>query len=174
MSTDKGYIKLYRDIRGHWIWSDPDYLRAWVDLLMMVNHEDRQILFNKKLITVKRGSRITSIRKLSERWGWSRGRVSRFLDMLEQDHMIATRRTTQKTLINVINYGFYQSEKPKRGPRMRPQTEPQTEPRIEPQTEPRIEHKQGIIEDTIEDIKEEEASPFSGFPEGFFDDEDET
>ena len=170
MSTDKGYIKLYRDIRGHWIWSDPDYLRAWVDLLMMVNHEDRQILFNKKLITVKRGSRITSIRKLSERWGWSRGRVSRFLDMLEQDHMIATRRTTQKTLINVINYSFYQSEKPKRGPRMKPQTEPQTGPRIEPQTE----HKQYIKEDIIEDIKEEEATPFSNFPDGFFDDEDET
>ena len=166
MSTDKGYIKLYRDIRGHWIWSDPDYLRAWVDLLMMVNHEDRQILFNKKLITVKRGSRITSIRKLSERWGWSRGRVSRFLDMLEQDHMIATRRTTQKTLINVINYGFYQSEKSKREPRMKPRTEP----RIEPQTE----HKQYIKEDIIEDIKEEEATPFSNFPDGFFDDEDET
>ena len=137
---------------------------------MMVNHEDKQILFNKKLITVKRGSRITSIRKLAERWGWSRGRVARFLDMLEQDHMIATRRTTQKTLINVINYGFYQSEKPKRGPRMRPQTEPQTEPRIEPQTE----HKQYIKEDIIEDIKEEEATPFSNFPDGFFDDEDET
>lgn len=137
---------------------------------MMVNHEDKQILFNKKLITVKRGSRITSIRKLAERWGWSRGRVARFLDMLEQDHMIATRRTTQKTLINVINYSFYQSEKPKRGPRMKPQTEPQTEPRIEPQTE----HKQYIKEDIIEDIKEEEATPFSNFPDGFFDDEDET
>lgn len=169
-STGKGYIRLYRDIRSHWIWSDPDYLRAWVDLLMMVNHEDKQILFNKKLITVKRGSRITSIRKLAERWGWSRGRVARFLDMLEQDHMIATRRTTQKTLINVINYSFYQSEKPKRGPRMRPQTGPQTEPRIEPQTE----HKQYIKEDIIEDIKEEEATPFSNFPDGFFDDEDET
>lgn len=169
-STGKGYIRLYRDIRSHWIWSDPEYLRAWVDLLMMVNHEDKQILFNKKLITVKRGSRITSIRKLAERWGWSRGRVARFLDMLEQDNMIATRRTTQKTLINVINYGFYQSEKPKRGPRMRPPTEPQTEPRIEPQTE----HKQYIKEDIIEDIKEEEATPFSNFPDGFFDDEDET
>ena len=110
-STGKGYIKLYRDIRSHWIWSDPDYLRAWVDLLMMVNHEDKQILFNKKLITVKRGSRITSIRKLAERWGWSRGRVARFLDMLEQDHMIATRRTTQKTLINVINYDYFQSQR---------------------------------------------------------------
>ena len=169
-STGKGYIRLYRDIRSHWIWSDPEYLRAWVDLLMMVNHEDKQILFNKKLITVKRGSRITSIRKLAERWGWSRGRVARFLDMLEQDHMIATRRTTQKTLINVINYSFYQSEKPKRGPRMKPPTEPQTEPRIEPQTD----HKQYIKEDIIEDIKEEEAPPFSNFPDGFFDDEDET
>ena len=157
-STGKGYIRLYRDIRSHWIWSDPDYLRAWVDLLMMVNHEDKQILFNKKLITVKRGSRITSIRKLAERWGWSRGRVARFIDMLEQDHMIATRRTTQKTLINVINYSFYQSEKPKRGPRIEPQTE----------------HKQYIKEDIIEDIKEEEATPFSNFPDGFFDDEDET
>lgn len=137
---------------------------------MMVNHEDRQVLFNKKLVTVKRGSRITSIRKLAERWGWSRGRVARFLDMLEQDNMIATRRTTQKTLINVINYSFYQSEKPKRGPRIEPQTEPQTGPRIEPQTE----HKQYIKEDIIEDIKEEEATPFSNFPDGFFDDEDET
>lgn len=155
MSTDKGYIKLYRDIRSHWIWSDPDYLRAWVDLLMMVNHEDRQVLFNKNLITVKRGSRITSIHKLAERWGWSRGRVSRFLDMLEQDHMIATRRTTQKTLINVINYGFYQSEKSKCGPRVRPQTEP----RIEPQTEPQTEHKQYIKEYIKEDIKEEWATP---------------
>ena len=156
-STGKGYIKLYRDIRSHWIWSDPDYLRAWVDLLMMVNHEDRQVLFNKKLVTVKRGSRITSIRKLSERWGWSRGRVSRFLDMLEQDNMIATRRTTQKTLINVINYSFYQSEKSKRGPRMRPQTEPQTEPRIEPQTE----HKQYIKEDIIKNEKEYTSSTFT-------------
>ena len=154
-STGKGYIRLYRDIRSHWIWSDPDYLRAWVDLLMMVNHEDKQILFNKKLITVKRGARITSIRKLAERWGWSRGRVARFLDMLEQDHMIATRRTTQKTLINVINYSFYQSEKPKRGPRMKPPTGPQTEPRIEPQTE----HKQYIKEYIKEDIKEEGATP---------------
>ena len=157
MSTGKGYIKLYRDIRSHWIWSDPDYLRAWVDLLMMVNHEDRQVLFNKKLVTVKKGSRITSIRKLSERWGWSRGRVSRFLDMLEQDHMIATRRTTQKTLINVINYSFYQSEKSKRGPRMRPQTEPQTEPRIEPQTE----HKQYIKEDIIKNEEEYTSSTFT-------------
>ena len=58
-STGKGYIKLYRDIRSHWIWSDPDYLRAWVDLLMMVNHEDRQVLFNKDRSYMERSFFVT-------------------------------------------------------------------------------------------------------------------
>lgn len=120
MSTDKGYIKLYRDIRDHWIWTDNeesfDRLHAWVDLIMMANHKDKKVLFNGKLVTVKRGSRITSIRKLSERWGWSRHKVSDFLNALEQDDMITQERATQKTLINVINYGFYQSSDTRKGP----------------------------------------------------------
>ena len=155
MSTDKGFIKIYRDIRHHWIWSDPDYLKAWIDLLMMVNHEDKQVLFDKRLLTVKRGSRITSIRKLAERWGWSRGRVSHFLDTLEQDGMIATKKDTKKTLIIVEKYGFYQGRQNQKKPQTRPQTKPQTEPQTGPQTE----HKQ----ETRRMIKNEEegASPFS-------------
>ena len=151
MSTDKGFIKLYRDIRDHWVWSDPEYLKAWIDILMLVNHEDKQILFDKKLVVVKRGSRITSTRKLSERWGWSRGRVSRFLNMLEDDGMIATKRDTQKTLINVINYSNYQS----RDSQKKPRSKPLTEPRVEPRTEPRVEHKQETIEETRKNEKEE-------------------
>ena len=120
MSTDKGYIKLYRDIRDHWIWTDKDEpfdrLHAWIDLLMMMNHKDNKVLFNGKLVTVKRGARITSIRRLSERWGWSRHKVSDFLNILEQDGMITQERATQKTLINVINYGFYQASDNVKGP----------------------------------------------------------
>lgn len=112
MSTDKGYIKVYRDIREHWIWTDEkepfDKLHAWLDLIMMVNHEDKEILFNGRLILVKRGSRITSLRKLSERWHWSPHKVSDFLNILEKDGMISQVRNSQKTLITLINYGFYQ------------------------------------------------------------------
>jgi len=155
VSTDKGYIKLYRDVRSHWIWNDADYLKAWVDILMMVNHEDKKVLFDKKLVTVKRGSRITSIRSLSARWGWSRGRVSRFLDMLERDKMIATKRDTKKTLINVVNYGFYQDD----SKRKKPRSEPQTEPLTEPQTGPQTEHKQ-YIKEGINKKKEKELAIF--------------
>lgn len=154
MSTDKGYIKLYREIRDHWIWSNGDYLKAWLDLIMMMNHEDTKVMYDKSLITVKRGSRITSIRKLAERWGWSRNRVKRFLDILESDGMIATERDTKKTTITVIKYGFYQGQDRKSGTQMKPQTEPQ----MKPQTEPQTEHREIMIERMNKNEKEE-ASP---------------
>lgn len=119
MSTDKGYIKLYRDIRDHWIWSSEgepfDKLHAWVDILMMVNHKDREVPFNGRMVIVRKGSRITSLHKLSERWHWSIHKVSDFLNLLEEAGMITQERNSKKTLINVVNYGFYQDSTPPKG-----------------------------------------------------------
>lgn len=113
MSTDKGYIRLYRDIRKHWIWNDADALRAWIDLIMLANHEDKKFYFDGRLITVRRGTFITSVRKLAARWGWGKDRTLRFLRTLECDRMIDRKCDTKKTLITIENYGFYQSAKPK-------------------------------------------------------------
>lgn len=149
MSTDKGYVRIYRDIRDHWIWSDSEYFQKWVDLIMMANHKDKGVLFDKRVIVVKRGSCITSIRKLAEKWHWSRNRVARFLDMLERDTMIATKRDTKKTLITIVNYDNYQTRVSKSGPLMKPQTKPHAEP----QTEPQAKHKQYIKEDIKKTLK---------------------
>lgn len=110
VSTDKGFIKVFRDIQDHWIWTCESYDRAhaWVDLIMMMNHKDSKMMFDGRLITVKRGSKITSLRKLSERWGWSKDKVAAFLDALESDGMIKQVRDSRKTVLTVENYGFYQ------------------------------------------------------------------
>ena len=112
MSTDKkqGYIKLYRSIYDNWLWEDAEMLRAWIDILMLVNHKDKKTPFDGRLILVKRGSKITSLRQLSQRWGWSKDKTGRFLDTLEADGMIRQARDAKKTLITVINYGFYQGK----------------------------------------------------------------
>jgi DNA-binding transcriptional regulator YhcF (GntR family) len=68
-----------------------------------------------KLILVKKGSKITSIRQLAERWGWSKMKVSRFLDVLESDNMLIQKRDSKKTLITLIKYEDYQSSKSKGG-----------------------------------------------------------
>lgn len=103
-----GWIRLHRQITDNWIWEDADKLKAWLDILLMVNHEEKKILVNGQLVTIQRGERLTSIKKLAERWGWTRHRVMRFLSLLEEDNMCTTNRTPYGTTLKVVNYAEYQ------------------------------------------------------------------
>ena len=104
----EGWISLYREIREHWIWEREDYFRAWIDILLMVNHKENKVTFDGKLITILRGTRYTSLRKLSNRWNWSTTKTNKFLKLLEADNMIILKKDNKKTVISVVNYNVYQ------------------------------------------------------------------
>lgn len=110
MANNKGWIKLHRSIQDCFLWNDKPYdkCRAWIDLLLLANHEDKKLMFNGTLITVSRGQYLTSIRKLSERWGWSKDKVVRHLLMLESEEMIHRDSNNNRTLLTIVNYGVYQ------------------------------------------------------------------
>lgn len=151
MSTDKGYIRVYRDIREHWIWDNGDMLRAWLDLIMTANHEDNQFLFCGELITVKRGSLITSVRKLAARWHWGKDRVLKFLRLLEAEGMIDRKADSRKTLITIEKYDVYQVGGKKKQTLPGTLTGTQTGTLTGTQTS----HKQYTNEYTIESTKKE-------------------
>ena len=112
-----GWICIHRKITDCAIWADSepfDRRSAWVDLLLMANHEDKKIFFDGHPRVIKKGQRLTSTVKLAERWNWSRPRVARYLDLLESDNMITTERTPKGTLITIVKYGDYQDMKPNR------------------------------------------------------------
>ncbi|HHJ5435999.1 TPA: DnaD domain protein [Enterococcus faecalis] len=128
-----GWIKLYRTIQDHWIWENPQYLKWWLDLIFMANHQDRKILFDGELKTVKVGERITSEKKLSERWEVSRNTVRKFLDLLVKDDMIELSRSRQNgTWYKVSNYAEYQSFSEIKKQRTEQQAEQRTEHKQEP------------------------------------------
>ena len=109
-----GWISIYRQIQEHWIWKSKepfDKRSAWIDLLLLVNHQKEEIEFDGAIIEVERGQRITSLEKLANRWKWSRHKVSDFLNRLEQEHMLVQVRDNKKTLISIENYSKYQIEK---------------------------------------------------------------
>lgn len=110
--ASEGWIKLHRCIRSNWVWNDKPFSRgqAFLDLLLMVNHEDKKIIFNGSLTEVKRGSCITSIRKLGDKWGWSNKKVKMFLDQLQSDQMITYESNTKRTLVTIEKYDLYQSK----------------------------------------------------------------
>ena len=105
-----GWICVHRKIQDNIIWDDKPFSRgqAWVDLLLLANHEDKQILFDGNVIDIKRGEKITSLRKLSERWGWSITKVKKFLNLLSDEKMISYKSDSKKTVYNIVNYEVYQ------------------------------------------------------------------
>lgn len=110
----EGWISLHRQLQEHWLWKSKepfDKRSAWIDLLLMVNHQKEKVEFDKGLIEVERGQRITSLEKLSKRWRWSRHKVSDYLNQLEQDGMLIQVRDNKKTLISIENYDKYQIQK---------------------------------------------------------------
>ena len=106
----QGWISVHRQIQEHWLWAEKPFSKgqAWIDMLLLANHEDKEVLFGRKVTVVKTGSFITSEVKLSERWGWSRQRVRDFLFLLEQQKMIEKISDNKKTTINISNYAVFQ------------------------------------------------------------------
>ena len=104
------WIKLTRSIRKHFLWdfTKPLYLMAWIDILMSANYADKKVVVGDSVITVPRGSFVTSLRKLATQWQCSKDTVKRILTILESDSMITCKADSKHTIITVENYALYQ------------------------------------------------------------------
>lgn len=116
-----GYIKLFREIQEDWTWQSLPFSpgQAWVDILLLANHATKKVPFDGGFVEVERGQFITSIRKLGNRWGWSRTKVINFLTSLQNDNKISVFSDTKKTVITVVKYDYWQgcrdTKKPQEG-----------------------------------------------------------
>lgn len=131
-----GYLKLYRQIQDSKIWTmrKPfDVRSAWIDLLMLACYCDTEVFVGQKKVKVHRGQYVTSVRKLSERWGWSKDRVSDYLHLLESDAMIDRESDSKRTLITIVNYSLYQDSQDTNKDTV-PDTNPDTNQDSDPDT----------------------------------------
>lgn len=106
-----GWIKLFRQITESWMWtSDEPFDRrsAWVDLLLLANHEDNKIVYKGEVIHCKRGQVNRSFKWLCQRWHRSRWWVTTTLKLFEKDGMITINATTHQTTVTLVNYDKFQ------------------------------------------------------------------
>ena len=105
-----GWVSIYRDLQEHWLWEDKPFSKgqAWIDLILLANHQSGRMLYKGELIVTQRGTVNRSISWLARRWGWSRGKTRDFLHLLESDNMIRLEATTNRTTLTLINYGKFQ------------------------------------------------------------------
>lgn len=107
-----GWIKLHRSIQDNDLWlAEPfTYGQAWIDLILNANHKPGVFWVRKVKIDLDRGQLGWSEITMAKRWKWSRGKVRRYLTMLENRQMIVQQKTQLTSILTICNYSIYQNE----------------------------------------------------------------
>lgn len=105
------WIKLHRCLQQHWLWSDAERLRWWLDLLFMAAWKPRQVMHDSHIITLQRGQIIASVSLLCQKWQKNHQTVIRYLNTLEREGMIERKVMYRQTaIITICNYECYQGD----------------------------------------------------------------
>lgn len=106
----EGWVKLHRKLMENDLWKEKPFSRgqAWVDLIMLATHKDKEFLFDSAYMPIHKGEIVTSKRKLGIRWGWSNSKVDKFLSELEKVKMLSVKSDTKKSTLKIVNYEQYQ------------------------------------------------------------------
>lgn len=105
-----GWISIHRKIVENPLYFSEPFTRmqAWIDMLIIANHKEGFFFVRGNKVIVKRGQIAYSQESLSERWKWSRWKVNKFLNDLEQQKQIVQQKNKVTTLISIVNYNLYQ------------------------------------------------------------------
>ncbi len=103
----EGWIKLHRKFSS-WEWADePNMVSLFIHLLISASNRDTRW----KGTELKRGQVIFGLNKWSDKTGISVRGLRTCLERLELSHEIDKRTTSKFTIITVLNYDKYQTEK---------------------------------------------------------------
>ena len=114
-----GWIKVDRKLLENEMWLRKPFSwgQAWVDLLLLANHEDHTALIGHEIVECKRGQVNRSQQWLANRWGWSRAQVRHFLTTIKTNNSATITTDNKKTVITIENWGKYQGEQPTKKPK---------------------------------------------------------
>lgn len=107
-----GYIKLYRSARGTSIAQHPEYFAAWVHLLLMATHKERQQVVGTKVVTLKPGQLVFGRLKFSANTGISENKVRSALTVMKELGMITSKSHAKFSVITITKWSDYQGESP--------------------------------------------------------------
>ena len=120
MASQYGYIKISRKAYAEDpFWNEKREFskwEAWEDLIQTASWENQTRIIDGEVIHLGPGQLIASERYLANRWSWSRGRVRRFLDLVQRLERVDLNRAHPAAhigaLLTLCNYKRYQSNEP--------------------------------------------------------------
>lgn len=111
---DKGWISLHRKILENPLFTERrefSKFEAWIDILLNVNHKEADVIIKNEVIKCGRGQSLLSYESWGKRWNWSKSRVSRYLNFIQDMNMIRIENVKKTTRLTVCNYDSYQDSR---------------------------------------------------------------
>ena len=109
---NKGWISLHRKVlESPLLKMGRSYsnFEAFIWLLLHCNYEDKKVLIGNKLYVCKRGSFITSQKKLMLTFNWGVSRLRSYLDLMESDGTMVVESFSTHTYLTILNFDTYQN-----------------------------------------------------------------
>jgi len=103
-----GYIKLWRSLKNNPVMENPEYLSVWIYILLSVNYQDNEFIFNDEKILIKSGSFITSRAKIAKSIDVQESKVERILKYLKSEQQIEQQTFNKFRIITIVNWNKYQ------------------------------------------------------------------
>ena len=106
----EGWVKIHRKLLDNPIvCKDSDTLAIWLYLLLNATHQEYDVLFKRKRITLKEGQLITGRKSIAEKLKLSESKVQRVLKTLEIEQQIEQQASSRNRLITILNWEKYQN-----------------------------------------------------------------
>jgi len=103
-----GFVLLWRKLKKTSFASNPLTLALFIHLLLSANHEDREIIFNKKPLLIKKGQLVTGLLSLQKNTGISIQSLRTGLVSLQNSNTITRKVTNKFSIISICNWEEYQ------------------------------------------------------------------
>ena len=113
---DCGYIKIYRSLQDSSFSNKPEYISAWLHILMLASHKSRKTMLGNSAIRLESGQFISGRKALAKRVGVTEKQMRSILSFFEAEGMIAKSSNRLGTIFTVNNYGIFQKNKGQKGP----------------------------------------------------------
>lgn len=105
----EGWIKVHRKILDNPIvCKDSETLAIWIYLLLNATHQEYDVLFKGKRITLKEGELLTGILSIAKKLKIDKNKVQRTLKMFEIEKQIEQQTSNRNRLISIVCWNKYQ------------------------------------------------------------------
>lgn len=104
----KGWIKIHRKLKNHFVYKDSEMLHIWLNILLNASHKYHEVFINGNVVELYPGQVIYGRKEWSKTLGITESKLRTRIDTLINTGMISRFTTTRYSILTVKNWCDYQ------------------------------------------------------------------